>query len=304
MHRLFVPPEQLTAPRVKLTVEQARHLGTVLRLQPGEEIEVFDGKGARFRAWLEDSPAPYAAVLRLAEPLPEGPARAVDVTLVQALAKGEKMELVVQKATELGASRIVPLSSERAVVRLDAERGGSRAERWRRVAQEAARQCGRADVPRIDEPCGWDAVLSLLRDEPGRRGLLLDPEEPLRLGPASRGARKVLIAVGPEGGFSPDEREKAHSERLRLDTLVVRTERLAAFVADRLATLEGELAGLRDEQPRLPARRAPRHTTDSPSSKRRRHSSSTSARESVILTSPALRRWCGGAARVLDAGAG
>ena len=227
MHRLFVPPEQLAAPRVKLTAEQARHLGTVLRLKPGEEIEVFDGKGARFRAWLEDSPALDAAVLRLAEPLPEGPVRAVDVTLVQALAKGEKMDLVVRKATELGASRIVPLSSERAVVRLDKGRGGSRAERWRRVAQEAARQCGRADVPRIDEACGWDAVLSLLRDEPGRRGLLLDPEEPLRLGQASRGARKVLIAVGPEGGFSPDEREKARAGGMLpvgMGPLVLRTE--------------------------------------------------------------------------------
>src|SRR5438132_14161909 len=124
MHRLFVPPEQLgTSERIRLTPEQARHLSTVLRLRPGEEIEVFEGKGARFRAWLEDSPELDAAVLRLDEPLPEGPARAVDVVLVQALAKGEKMELVVQKATELGATRIVPLVSERAVVRVDTERG-------------------------------------------------------------------------------------------------------------------------------------------------------------------------------------
>src|SRR5947209_6072413 len=166
MHRRFVPPEQLREARVKLTPEQARHLGTVLRLKPGEELEVFDGKGARFRAWLEDSPELDAAVLRLAEPLAEGPLRAVDCVLVQALAKGEKMELVVQKATELGAARIVPLASERAVVKLDVERGGTRAERWRRVAQEAARQCGRADVPQIDEPAGWDAVFKLLREEP------------------------------------------------------------------------------------------------------------------------------------------
>src|SRR5882762_5232232 len=129
MHRLYLPPELLRGPRVSLNSEQARYLGTVLRLAQGEEIEVFDGKGARFRAWLED------ASLRIAEPLPESPLRAVNVVLVQALAKGEKMELVVQKATELGAARIVPLASERAVVRLSAERGGSRVERWRRVAQ-------------------------------------------------------------------------------------------------------------------------------------------------------------------------
>src|ERR1700682_853723 len=208
MHRLFVPPEQVgNAQRVKLTPAQARHLGTVLRLKPGEEIEVFDGRGARFRAWLEDSDA---AVLRLAEPLPEAPVRAVDVVLAQALAKGEKMDLVVQKATELGAARIVPFASERTVVRLDAERGPGRAERWRRVAQEAARQCGRADVPMIDEPAGWDRVLGLLRDEPGRRGLLLDPEESRRrLGAAPRGPRRLLLAGGPEGGFPPRERDPA-----------------------------------------------------------------------------------------------
>lgn len=245
MHRLFVPPEQLTAPRVKLTAEQARYLGTVLRLGPGEELEVFDGKGARFRAWLEDAPELHAAVLRLAEPLAEGPLRAVDVVLVQALAKGEKMEVVVQKATELGASRIVPLSSERAVVRLTVERGGSKADRWRRIAQEAARQSGRADVPRIDEPCGWDEVLALLREEPSRRGLLLDPDgKALRLGQAARGARRVLIAVGPEGGFSPGERERALQGGMLpvgLGPLVLRTETAGLAALSVILHVHGEL---------------------------------------------------------------
>ena len=243
MHRLFVPPEQLQAPdRVRLTREQARHLGTVLRLATGEELEVFDGKGARYRAWLADA---SGAVLRLEGPLPEGPRRAVDVVLVQALAKGEKMELVVQKATELGAARIVPLSSERAIVRLDTERGGSKAERWRRVAQEAARQCGRADVPLIDEPMDWDGVLAILRDEPGRRGLLLDPQEPsLRLGAAARGAGRVLIAVGPEGGFSPQERARAEGGGMiavSLGPLVLRTETAGLAALSVVLHVHGEL---------------------------------------------------------------
>jgi 16S rRNA (uracil1498-N3)-methyltransferase len=246
MHRLFVPPGQLDkGQRVKLTSEQARYLGTVLRLKPGEEVEVFDGRGARFRAWLEDSRQLDAAVLRLAEPLPEGPVRAVDVVLVQALAKGEKMDLVVQKATEMGAARIVPLASERTVVRLDAERGSGKAERWRRVAQEAARQCGRADVPMIDEPAGWHRVLALLRDEPGRRGLLLDPEESkLRLGAAARGARKLLLAVGPEGGFSSEERELARQGGLLpagMGPLVLRTETAALAALAVLLHVHGEL---------------------------------------------------------------
>ena len=216
MHRLYVPPEQLAASaRVRLTAAQSRHLLAVLRLSPGAEIEVFDGIGGRFRAVLAGDE------LRIAAALPGG-GKAVDV------ARGEKMDLVVQKATELGASRIVPLASERSVLRLDPQRGASRGERWRRIAQEASRQCGRADVPRIDPPVGWDGVFSLARAEPDRRGVLLDPEagEP-RLGAAARGVDRLLLVVGPEGGFSPEERSRAEENgfvRASLGPLVLRTE--------------------------------------------------------------------------------
>jgi 16S rRNA (uracil1498-N3)-methyltransferase len=222
VHRLYVPPEQLAgSARVKLTAAQSRHLLTVLRLSSGAGIEVFDGVGGRFQAVLAGDE------LEIVAAVPEED-KAVDVVLVQALAKGERMDLVVQKATELGASRIVPLASERSVLRLDAERGASRAERWRRIAREASRQCGRADVPRIDAPVGWDGVFSLARDEPDRRGVLLDPEagEP-RLGAAARGIDRLLLVVGPEGGFSPEERSRAEANgfvRASLGPLVLRTE--------------------------------------------------------------------------------
>ena len=222
LRRLYVPPWQLAAgPRVKLTGEQSRHLVTVLRLAPGAEVEAFDGRGGRFRALLGEGELEIGAALASQE-------RRLDVVLAQSLARGEKMDLVIQKATELGASRIVPLASDRAVVRLGAERGRTRAARWRRIAQEAARQCGRADVPPVDEPCGWDAVFTLLGGDAERRGLLLDPEEAaLRLGEAARGAPRLLIAVGPEGGFSAAERTRAIESGLlgvSLGRLVLRSE--------------------------------------------------------------------------------
>jgi len=222
VHRLFVPPEQLGgSARVKLRPAQSRHLVTVLRLSSGAEIEVFDGRGGRFRAHLSDD------ALEIGPPLP-GDARPVDVVLAQALAKGEKMDLVVQKAVELGASRVVPFASERAVPRLDARRGTSRAERWRRIAQEAARQSGRADVPQVDAPIGWEELFSLAQAEPDRRPLLLDPDErELRLGAASSGVSRLLLVVGPEGGFSPEERQRAVSSGflpVALGPFVLRTE--------------------------------------------------------------------------------
>src|SRR5207249_8941821 len=116
------------------------------------------------------------------------------VVLAQALAKGDKLDLVVQKATELGASRIVPLHAERSVVKLDQKRSAARAERWRRIAQEASRQCGRADVTKIDNPSSWAELFANLQNDPDRRAILLDPEAELRLSAAARGAPKLLIA--------------------------------------------------------------------------------------------------------------
>lgn len=221
-----------------LTPEQARYVA-VLRLSPGDFVELFDGSGRRVRAEL------LSSGYRVVEELPRQSARRTDVVLVQALAKGEKMELVVQKAVELGASRVLPLATERAVVRLDGERGASRAERWRKIAQEAARQCGRADVPRIDEPAGWKAVFSLLREEPERLGVLLDPDaHGLRLGAAVRGAGPVLLAVGPEGGFSPEEREQALREGMlaaSLGSLVLRTETAGLAALSVVLHVNGEL---------------------------------------------------------------
>jgi 16S rRNA (uracil1498-N3)-methyltransferase len=209
-----------------------------LRLAPGAPLELFDGQGRRFRAELT------AAGVRVLEELPREAARRADVILVQALAKGEKMDVVVRKATEMGAARIVPLSAERAVVRLDTERGGTRAERWRKVAQEAARQCGRSDVPRVDEPLDWEAVFDLLRDEPDRRGVLLDPAADLRLSAAVRGAPRLLLAVGPEGGFSTVERERALRQGMLaagLGPLVLRTETAGLVALAVVLHVSGEL---------------------------------------------------------------
>lgn len=225
MKRLFVSPAQLAGPRIALEPRQLHYLRDVLRLGTDEELEVFDGEGNSFRALMRGE-----ALLR-GEKLPAAE-RAGDVVLAQALAKGEKMDFIVQKATELGVSRIVPLIAERAVVRVDPARGSAKAERWRRVAQEAARQCGRSDVPRVDEPLEWEAFLRGVLDEPGRRGLLLDPDETsLRLGAAARGAGGILLAVGPEGGFTPQERESA-----------LRAGMLAAGLGPRV--LRTETAGL------------------------------------------------------------
>jgi len=238
VHRLFVPPEQI-AELVRLDASQSRHLEVVLRLGPGAELEVFDGRGARWPARIE-SPG----VLRLG-PRTEPDRGAADVWLAQALAKGEKLDVVVQKSTELGATRILPLAAERSVVRLDEGRAERRTARLRRIAQEAARQCGRNDVPTVDVPCTLANLAGLLRAEPGRRGLLLDPEErSVRLSQAARGASRILLAVGPEGGFTPAERAEAAAAgfaSVALGRLVLRTETAGLAALAIVQHLAGDL---------------------------------------------------------------
>ena len=164
--RLHVPPAQLARGNpVALTASQARYVETVLRLRAGTMIEVFDGEGRRFEAELTPSG------LRIGSELPRAPESTLDVWLAQAIVKGDKLDLVVQKATELGVSRLVLFDSSRSVVKLDDRRAGSRVERLRRVAEEAARQCGRSDVPPIDGPIPFDDLSGRL--EPDRLGLLL-----------------------------------------------------------------------------------------------------------------------------------
>lgn len=236
--RLHVPPEQLARGNpVALTPSQARYLETVLRLTSGSEIEVFDGRGRRFAALLE------SAGLRIGAELPEAAAGALDVWLAQAVVKGDKLDLVTQKATELGASRIVLLETVHSVVKLEDKRAASRVERLRRVAEEAARQCGRNDVPPIDGPIGLDGLCARL--EPDRLGLLLDPDErELRLSDAARGASRICLAVGPEGGFAPEERDAAASAGMlpvSLGKLILRTETAGLAALAILRHVAGDL---------------------------------------------------------------
>lgn len=229
MRRLFLSPDQLAAAQdglVRLTAEQTQYLGSVLRLRPGDELEVFDGRGARFPASLLS--AAEQIVLRLGERAQDSEAEGT-LVLAQALSKGDKLDLIVQKATELGVARVIPFAAERSIVKLDESRGSARAARLLRIAQEAARQCGRASVPEIDEPATWDDLFALLRADPQLRCVLLDtdPQAP----PLSRlqlaTSPRLLLAVGPEGGFAPQEKERALAAGFlaaSLGRLTLRTE--------------------------------------------------------------------------------
>jgi 16S rRNA (uracil1498-N3)-methyltransferase len=235
LRRIHLPPERIEGARGRLGPEARRYLADVLRLSPGATLEVFDGRGGRYAA--EIGPGFEWVTLGPREVAPPAP---VELALVVALAKGEKMDLVVQKATELGVARILPFGAERSVVRLEPEKGEERAGRWRRIAAEAARQCGRADVPDVAAPAALARALETL--PPGTTTFVFHPGGGKLEAPAPA---SVAAVVGPEGGLTDAEVrvcEAAGAARAALGPRVLRAETAAIVAVALLQARFGDLA--------------------------------------------------------------
>jgi 16S rRNA (uracil1498-N3)-methyltransferase len=207
MHRFFLHPDQWRMAVPRLDPAETRHLATVLRLGAGDEVQVFDGEGreaaGRVRCVSRDG-----ASLILGNPR-QSPPPAVAVTLFQALPKGSKMDWIVQKATELGVTAIVPVLTERAVPRLNAREGEAKCVRWRAIALNAAKQCGASRLPAI----GPIATVEDVAQRPGDYDLFLLgslERDAVSLRRALDGARarriaRVAVLIGPEGDLTPEE---------------------------------------------------------------------------------------------------
>ncbi|HEX8737706.1 MAG TPA: RsmE family RNA methyltransferase, partial [Pyrinomonadaceae bacterium] len=153
MRRFYAPPENFRGDEITLDAEQTKHLRDVLRLREGENTNVFDGEGREFSCAIKEIGKRETRLKIIAEATPRAPESDLDLTLAVALLKGEKFDLVLQKAAELGVTRFVPLQTRRADVKLkDAREIEKKLERWRKIIFEAAKQCGRAQLMRIENP--------------------------------------------------------------------------------------------------------------------------------------------------------
>jgi 16S rRNA (uracil1498-N3)-methyltransferase len=237
--RLFVPAERLAGARVVLTGDEHRHVARVLRAQPGDALTLFDGAGIEVQAEVVRVDAREVEVALGARRSVPGSAAAVAVTLLVAVPRGERMELVVQKTTELGVARIVPVIAGRSVARPEA----SRRERWEKVAREAARQCGRADVPRVEAPAPLADALNL-PDLPAARLALWEGERQQPMRAALGQDRAIALLVGPEGGFEPDEIARARTAGFRPVSLGPRILRVETAAIVSVALAQAAAGGL------------------------------------------------------------
>jgi 16S rRNA (uracil1498-N3)-methyltransferase len=230
--RLFVAAERLGGARLTLTGPEHRHIGLVLRARPGDVVTLFDGAGGEVEAEVIRVERTETELALGARRAVAGPA--VALTLLCAVPRGPRMDFLVQKTSELGVARIVPVVTERSVARPDAQGADGKRARWEKIAREAARQCGRADLPIVDAPSALAAALAS-PGLPARRLALFEQERARSLRAALAGTEPAPTAllIGPEGGFAPAELALAGDagfEAVGLGDRILRVE-TAAIVA-------------------------------------------------------------------------
>lgn len=231
-HRFYTPPTQFTSSSALLDADEAHHLTRVLRLKEGNRVFVFDGAGAEWEAEIARV-SKREVELHLLAPLTDVVESPLRLTLAQALIKGDKFDWVVQKATELGVTRIVPLITEHSDIRRADERAEQKLQRWRRIALEAVKQCGRRRLVEISEPVSFAdfceaarADCNLIFSERGGREL--------REAAATWSqVNQLNVCVASEGGWSERELQKSETSGfvpVHLGARILRTE-TAAIVA-------------------------------------------------------------------------
>ena len=248
MHHFFVTPQQISGDKIRIEGGDVNHMKNVLRMKLHEKAEISDGESRTYlcevEAYEED-----AAVLHILEEMEADTEPASKLYLFQGLPKSDKMELIVQKSTELGAVAIAPVAMIRSVVRLEGKDAAKKTERWQKIAREAVKQCARVIAPEVRLP----RKLSAMREELNALDVLIVPWEDARDGSvadclapfAQKEDVSVGILIGPEGGIAPEEAEwltrEANAKLVTLGPRILRTETAAIASQTIVMALRGEM---------------------------------------------------------------
>ena len=240
--RLFVSSALINDTEIELDGDQARYLSRALRARVGDRLNLFDGNGAEWTAAILQI-SKNTVTLRIDDSHEAGTESPLRVHLVQGISRGERMDFVVQKATELGVKRITPVLTEYSMVKLDGSRAEKRRDHWQRIATSASEQSGRVRLPLIDTPI---PLKNWLGDKPQRidTELILKPGAAATLPSLRPPETKICVLVGPEGGFSDSEYEDAEVSGFKAVSLgprVLRAETAAIATLAMLQSLWGDL---------------------------------------------------------------
>lgn len=247
MQRYFVNSEQFGEHDVEITGDDARHLQQVMRVKQGQKVICSDGESreALVKVHMIEQ---GRVIAKIVEHLSMDNEPQAQVWIAQSLPKSDKIETVIQRCTEIGAVRFMPFTSERTIVQYNAQKTMRRMERWRKIAKEAAEQAHRNRIPTIDEPMRWQQVLDMVgqvqlalicyeQETAATFRTLLTQHLPLE---------KILIIVGPEGGFTADEIEAAKQagcHSVSLGKRILRTETAAMVALASILYENGEIGG-------------------------------------------------------------
>jgi 16S rRNA (uracil1498-N3)-methyltransferase len=226
--------------------EEIRHIGKVLRLRAGDEVVLFDGEGKEYHAAIASLLPHRISLNLLPEPFQATAESPLKIILGLALLKSSKFDWVIQKATELGVSEIVPFYSLRVVPRWEERRTQSRQSRWEKIVTEAAKQCGRAKVPRLYSPRSFGETLAMELGDTNKV-FLWEKERTRSLKEAlGHPSSSIYALVGPEGGFSEQEALRAQEagfRPIRLGPRILRAETAGIVIACLLQYMRGDLNG-------------------------------------------------------------
>jgi len=237
IRRFYAPIENFKDENVSLDFEQMRHLRDVLRLRPTEKIRVFDGDGNEFSGEIKTIEKKQTLLNIIEKISPTAPESDLDLTLAIALLKGEKFDLVVQKAVELGITKVIPLNTKRADVKFSGAE--KKLERWRKIVVDATKQCGRAKLMKISEPLDFKEFVETVD---GTRILFTE-----RRGESFsqvKTNKRMIAVIGSEGGWEDAEIEAARKNEFQIVTLngrILRAETAAISIATILQHRFGDL---------------------------------------------------------------
>ncbi len=240
--RLYVEQKLEQGGSIRLEGDRAHYLSRVLRLEAGADFVLFNGKGGEYEARVERAERD-AVWARLGAFNPVERESPLNITLVQGISRGERMDFTVQKAVELGVSAIAPITTERSTVRLDGARRSRRLEHWRGIVVSACQQCGRNRIPSVEEITTLDQWLKTASKSAASR-LVLSPRGALSANDVEI-ERDVLLLIGPEGGFSQGELDRLSRSGFRALSLgprILRTETAAVAALTALQLKRGDLS--------------------------------------------------------------